>query len=128
MTLAALALLAAAQAAVPAPVRCDYTQRLDCTAAGCQPGAIDGAFVRLPPASALLAATARAREAAGRPRIEICDARGCTPIAVRAARSGAFVNVAQDGGAHCVKVAAQDIPPGVRAGDFVEVAARFLTT
>jgi len=38
------------------------------------------------------------------------------------------VNIAQDGGAHFVKVAMRDIPPGVRRGDFLEVAARFLTT
>jgi hypothetical protein len=60
--------------------------------------------------------------------IQVCDAKGCAPIVVRAAVSGAFVNIAQDGGAHFVKVAMRDIPPGIRRGDFIEVAARFLTT
>ena len=58
----------------------------------------------------------------------MCDGKGCTPIAVRAVPGGAFVNIAQDGGAHFVKVAMRDIPPGIRRGDFLEVAARFLTT
>jgi hypothetical protein len=52
----------------------------------------------------------------------------CSPIRVRAARSGVFANIAQDGGAHFVKVAMTDVGPGVHAGDFLEVAARFLTT
>jgi hypothetical protein len=52
----------------------------------------------------------------------------CSPIRVRAARSGAFLNIAQDGGAHFVKMALIDVGPGIRAGDFLEVAARFLTT
>jgi hypothetical protein len=127
-TLAGFALVLLAQAAAAGPVRCDYAQRMDCTATGCQPTAVDGAFLRMAPAGALLAATARARDAASLPTIDVCDAKGCTPIAVRAARSGAFLNVAQDGGAHFVKVALVDIPPGIRAGAFIEVAARFLTT
>ena len=123
-----LAAAAGDQAAVPAAVRCDYAQKIECTAAGCQPSAAAGAYLRLPDAATLVAATTRATTAAGLPSIEVCDAGGCTPIVVRAARGGAFVNIAQDGGAHFVKVAVADIPPGIHRGDFVEVAARFLTT
>ena len=75
-----------------------------------------------------IAATQRAADAASLPTIQVCDGKGCTPIAVRAVRGGAFVNIAQDGGAHFVKVAMRDIPPGIHRGDFLEVAARFLTT
>jgi hypothetical protein len=127
MTIAAVALIALGQAAA-APVRCDYAQKIECTSAGCQPAPPGGAYLRLPAAAHLLVATARARDAASLPTIDVCDAKSCTPMAVRAARSGAFLNVAQEGGAHFVKVAMTDIPPGIRAGDFVEVAARFLTT
>jgi hypothetical protein len=55
-------------------------------------------------------------------------------MAVRAAKSGIFLNLAQEGGAHFVKVALADVPartadgPGIRKGDFVEVAAQFLGT
>jgi len=76
----------------------------------------------------LVDATARAAAGAALPTMDVCDTRGCTAIAVRAVRGGAFVNIAQDGGAHFVKVAATDIPPGIHKGDFVEVAARVLTT
>jgi hypothetical protein len=112
----------------PAPVRCDYAQRIECSAAGCQPTAVSGRFLRLPTASALVAATAAARDASQLPAIDVCDAKGCTPIMVRAVQGGAFLNVAQDGGAHFVKVALRDLPPGIRAGDFVEVGAQFLST
>jgi hypothetical protein len=126
----AIGLVAAAggQSASPAGVRCDYAQKIECTAAGCQATAAAGAYLRLADTATLVAATTRATAAAGLPSIEVCDARGCTPIVVRAARSGAFVNIAQEGGAHFVKVAVTDIPPGIHKGDFVEVAARFLTT
>jgi hypothetical protein len=109
-------------------VRCDYGQKIECTSSGCQAAPVSGAYLRLPPLSALLDATARAAAGGVLPSIEVCDAAGCTPITVRAARGGAFVNIAQDGGAHFVKVAATDIPPAIHKGDFVEVAARFLTT
>jgi hypothetical protein len=111
-----------------ADVRCDYVQRIECTASGCQAADVAGRHLRLPPLAVMVDTTARAASAAALPAIQVCDARGCTPIAVRAVRGGAFVNIAQDGGAHFVKVAAADVPPGIRKGDFVEVAARFLTT
>jgi hypothetical protein len=111
-----------------ADVRCDYSNRIECTASGCTASPIAGAYLMLPDAPTLLAATARASDAASLPAIRICDATGCTPIGVRAARSGAFANIAQEGGAHFVKVALVDIPPRIRAGDFLEVSARFLTT
>ena len=116
------------QHAGAADVRCEYTTKIECTAAGCQSAPIAGAHLRMPATAALIAATSRAASAAALPTIQVCDTNGCTPIAVRAVKSGAFVNIAQDGGAHFVKVAVTDIPPGVRRGDFVEVAARFLTT
>jgi hypothetical protein len=111
-----------------AEVRCDYSQRIECTAAGCRAAAATGGFLRLASASSLIAATAAAKDAASLPTIQVCDATTCTPIAVRAAASGVFVNIAQDGGAHFVKVAMRDVPPGIRTGDFIEVAAQFLST
>ena len=116
------------QAANPNNVRCEYSQKIECTRSGCQPSPISGAHLLMPAAAALVDATTRAPNAAALPTVQVCDAKGCTPIVVRAVKSGAFVNIAQDGGAHFVKVAVTDIPPGVRRGDFVEVAARFLTT
>jgi hypothetical protein len=125
-----LLLFASSLSAPPAEarVRCDYTGRIECTAAGCAAAPVDG-YLRLPPASALLERTARATGRSALPTIEICTAAGCTPIAVRAARSGIFLNVAQDGGAHFVKIALADAGrAGIRKGDFVEVAAQFLST
>ena len=118
--------VAAAQAA---PIRCDYTSRIDCTSTGCAAALVDG-YLRIPPASALLAATGRATSPSGLPAIEICTAAGCAPIVVRAARSGIFLNIAQEGGAHFVKIAMGDAGgrTGIRKGDFVEVAAQFLST
>ena len=112
----------------PALIRCDYAQKNECTSEGCQAGPPGGGYLRLPAASALVAATGRAANGAALPTIEVCDAKACTPIAVRAAVSGVFVNIAQEGGAHFVKVAMRDIRPVIRRGDFIEVAARFLTT
>jgi hypothetical protein len=131
MIAAGIAAVAAAIAgAVPgaANIRCDYASRIECTAAGCAPSPVAGAYLLLPDAATLIAATQRAADAAGLPAIQVCDGNGCTSIAVRAVPGGAFVNIAQDGGAHFVKVAVRDIPPGIRRGDFLEVAARVLTT
>ena len=114
-------------------VRCDYRQRIECTAAGCAAAPVEG-YLRLRPASVLLGATTRATAPSGLPTIDVCTASGCTPMAVRAAKSGIFLNLAQEGGAHFVKVALADVPartadgPGIRKGDFVEVAAQFLGT
>src|SRR6478752_2618877 len=100
------------------PVRCDYAQRIECSAAGCATMPVDG-YLRLRPASVLLAATTRAMTPSELPTIAVC-----TPIAVRAAKSGIFLNVAQEGGAHFVKVALADVPArtagaaGIRQGDF----------
>jgi len=90
--------------------------------------AIDGGYLRLPDAATLVRATAQATSAASLPTIQVCHAKACTPITVRAATSGAFVNIAQDGGAHFVKVATRDVGTGLHRGDFIEVAARFMTT
>ena len=113
-------------------IRCDYSQRIECTASGCAPAPIAGGYLILPDAATLVAATARARDAASLPTIQVCDARTCTPIAVRAVPGGAFVNIAQDGGAHFVKVAVQDIRARgvvtIGKGAFVEVAAQLLST
>lgn len=109
-------------------IRCDYTQKIECTSTGCRQGPPGPAYLRLAPASALVASTGRAATAASLPSIQVCDSGTCSPIVVRAAVSGMFVNIAQDGGAHFVKVAMRDVPPGIRKGDFIEVAARFLTT
>jgi hypothetical protein len=129
--IAVAALLIAAAPTAPvraADVRCDYTRKIDCTASGCAVSPVSGAHLRLADAATLLAATQRAADASSLPIIQICDGAACSPIRVRAARGGAFLNIAQDGGAHFVKMAMMDVPPGIRAGDFLEVAARFLTT
>ena len=136
--LAGLLLVTAAATAVPtlaAPteVRCDYSQRIECSGAGCRPTAVGGGYLLSPDTATLLEATARASTAAALPTIKICDAGGCAPIVVRAGRSGAFVNIAQHDGAHFVKVAIADVAgqaggSGIRKGDFLEVAAQFLST
>jgi hypothetical protein len=134
LLLAAGAAAAPALAAPPPDVRCDYTQRIECSGAGCRPMPVGGGYLLMPDTSTLLAATARAASASALPTIRICDPAGCAPIAVRAGRSGAFVNIAQHDGAHFVKVAVANVAgpsgggPGIRKGDFVEVAARFLST
>jgi hypothetical protein len=134
LVLAATLLAASAVQAQGREIRCDYAQRIECAASGCAAAAVEGRYLLLPTADALVRATAAATDAAGLPAIKVCEARGCTPIAVRAVSAGAFLNVAQDGGAHFVKVAVRDIPsgrrgqPGIRKGAFVEVAAQFLST
>lgn len=115
-------------------IRCDYTQRIECSASGCAAAPVAGGHLILADAATLVAATARARDVASLPTIRVCDGKACTPIAVRAVAGGAFVNIAQDGGAHFVKVAVQDIrtgaggQAGISKGAFVEVAAQFLST
>lgn len=134
LVLAATLLSAGAAQAQGREVRCDYAQRIECSASGCAAVPIEGRYLLLPTADALVRATAAAKGVAGLPAIKVCDARGCTAIAVRAVAAGAFLNVAQDGGAHFVKVAMRDIPSGggsqtgIRKGAFVEVAAQFLST
>jgi hypothetical protein len=126
--LAPLLIVASVAPAHTADLRCEYRGKLECTASGCAASAIAGAYLLLPDAATLIAATQRASDPASLPTIQVCDATACSPIRVRAARSGAFANIAQDGGAHFVKVAMTDAGPGIHKGDFVEVAARFLTT
>ena len=127
--LAALMIIAASVASPgAADLRCDYTGKIECTSAGCAAAPVAGGYLLLPDATTLVAATRRAADAASLPTIQLCDGTGCTAIAVRAVPGGAFVNIAQDGGAHFVKVAMRDIPPGIHRGDFLEVAARLLTT
>jgi hypothetical protein len=126
--LAALLTGASVASAHAAELRCDYTSKIECTASGCAAAPVAGAYLLLPDAATLIAATQRATDAASLPAIQLCDATACSPIRVRAARSGAFANIAQEGGAHFVKVAMADAGPGIHRGDFLEVAARFLTT
>ena len=122
-------LVAGSVAAVGASdVRCDYTSKIECTASGCAAAPVAGAHLLLPDAATLIAETRRASDAASLPAIHVCDASTCSPIRVRAARSGVFANITQEGGAHFVKVAMTDAGPGIRKGDFLEVAARLLTT
>jgi hypothetical protein len=121
-------IVASAAPARGADLRCDYRSKIECTAAGCAASPVAGAYLLLPDAATLIAATERAADAASLPTIQVCDAAACSPIRVRAARGGAFANIAQEGGAHFVKVAMTDAGPAVRRGDFLEVAARFLTT
>ena len=106
-------------------IRCDYTQRIECSAAGCAPAPVAGGHLILADAATLVAATVRARDAASLPTIQVCDGRTCTPIAVRAVPGGAFVNIAQDGGAHFVKVAVQDIRSGPRGQGWAWIGGTF---
>jgi hypothetical protein len=126
--LAALTIVASVASSHAADLRCEYTSKIECTASGCAAAPVAGGYLLMPDAATLIAATQRAADAASLPTIQLCDGKGCTPIAVRAVPGGAFVNIAQDGGAHFVKVAMRDIPPGIHRGDFLEVAARLLTT
>jgi hypothetical protein len=126
--LAALTIVASVASSHAADLRCEYTSKVECTASGCAAAPVAGGYMLLPDAATLIAATQRAVDAASLPAIQVCDATACSPIRVRAARSGAFANIAQEGGAHFVKVAITDAGPGIRKGDFLEVAARFLTT
>ena len=134
LTVAATLMAAGAAQAQGREIRCDYAQRIECAASGCASAAVEGRYLLLPTADALVRATAAAKDAAALPAIKVCESRGCTPIAVRAVSAGAFLNVAQDGGAHFVKVALRDLPSsgrgqaGIRKGAFVEVAAQFLST
>ena len=134
LIIVAVAAFAVSTTVVASEVRCDYSQRIECAGAGCRPVPVGGGYLLSPDTATLLEATARASTAAALPTIKICDAGGCSPIAVRAGRSGAFVNIAQHDGAHFVKIAVADVAgrpggaPGIRKGDFVEVAAQFLST
>jgi hypothetical protein len=126
--LAPLLIVASVAPAHAADLRCDYRSKIECTASGCAVSPVAGAYLLLPDAATLIAATQRASDPASLPTIQVCDASTCSPLRVRAARSGAFANIAQEGGAHFVKVAMTDAGPGIHSGDFIEVAARLLTT
>ncbi len=109
-------------------LRCDYTRKIECTAAGCQSSQIGSAYLLLPRISSLLTSTIRAENNADLPTIRRCDSKGCSPVVVRAEQSGAFTNIAQHGGAYFIKIATITVGEGLRAGDFVEVASQFLAT
>ena len=96
-----------------ADVRCDYTSKIECTASGCAAAPVAGGYLLLPDAATLIAATQRAADAAGLPTIQVCDGKRLHRRSrVRAVPGGAFVNIAQDGGAHFVKVAMRGHPAG----------------
>jgi hypothetical protein len=127
-----LALVAAASDigfAQPEDVRCNYSRRIDCSAAGCQNGVVGAQYLLLPRLEALRSATIRAKGVADLPTIRRCDAKGCAPVTVRATLSGAFTNIAQYDGAYFLKVASVDLGDlGPPVGDFVEVNSLFLGT
>jgi hypothetical protein len=68
------------------------------TASSCQNGAICSAYLLLPRVDSLTAATIRADGVSELPTIRRCDAKGCSPVVVRASVSGRFVNVSSTGG------------------------------
>jgi hypothetical protein len=76
----------------------------------------------------LIAATIRAEDGSELPTIRRCDAKGCSPVGVRASPSGGFVNVTQHDGAYFLRVSTVDLGRGANAGDFMEVASQFLAT
>ena len=107
-------------------VRCDYARKFQCAPSGCEEGEVGSAYLLVPKVDALLSATIQADGPADLPSIRRCDSSGCSPVTVRATRSGAFVNVSAGGGGYFLKFLAIDFDEGVRRGDFVEVASTFL--
>ena len=57
-----------------ADLRCDYRSKIECTAGGCAASPVAGAYLLLPDAATLIAATERATSAASLPTIQVCDA------------------------------------------------------
>jgi hypothetical protein len=109
-------------------IRCSYSRKVECTATGCRDGVVGAAYLLVPDVDHLLSATIRADSSADLPNIRRCDSKGCTPVAVRAALSGAFVNISQADGAYFMKVSTVDVGPELQRGDFVEVASQLLAT
>ena len=81
--LAALMIVASVASPCAADLRCDYSSRIECTASGGAAAPVAGGYLLLPDAATLIAATQRAADAASLPTIQLCDGKGCTPIAVR---------------------------------------------
>ncbi len=108
--------------------RCTYSRKIECSASGCQDSPIGSAYLLVPKIESLVSATIRAEGPGRLPIIRRCDSKGCSPVVVRASRSGAFVNVSQFDGAYFLKVGTVDLTPDARLGDFVEVASTFLST
>lgn len=109
-------------------IRCSYSRKVECTATGCRDGVVGTAYLLVPDVDHLLSATIRAGSTGELPNIRRCDSKGCTPVAVRAALSGAFVNISQADGAYFMKVSTVDVGQDLQSGDFVEVAAQLLST
>lgn len=115
--------------AQPEDVRCNYTRKIECSAPGCHNGVVGAAYLLLPRLEALRSATIRAKGAADLPTIRRCDAKGCSPVVVRATLSGAFTNITQYNGAYFLKIASVDLGDlGPPVGEFVEVTSLFLGT
>jgi len=58
-----------------------------------------------------------------------CDDRGCTPIAVVAAESGVFLNLAAPSSGYLLKLTTtSETLLDLQAGQFVEVATQMLST
>jgi hypothetical protein len=117
-------------------IRCDYTRRVDCDAKSCTNQALSGNYLLLPPLADLLLQSdlVDLADVTGDnpklPAIRRCDAKGCSPVPVRATMPGAFVDLNQDSGSYFVRFAALDLSNlgGPKAGDFIEVAPTFLST
>ena len=125
----ALILVAAPAAAQGLEFACEYTRKVECTAATCTEAEVGAAYLLVPPLDFLLDATLRATEPGELPTIRRCDAnRTCTAVPVRATLGNPFVNIVPLEGTYFVKIASIDLPDGTRASDFVEVATQSLKT
>jgi hypothetical protein len=125
----ALSLIAAPAAAQGLEFACEYSRKVECTAAGCRDAEVGAAYLLVPPLDFLLDATIRATEAGELPVIRRCDGtRTCTAVPVRATLGNPFVNIVPLEGTYFLKIASSDLPDGTRATDFVEVATQSLGT
>jgi hypothetical protein len=112
-------------------IRCAYERKVECGPARCRDSHVHSAYLLLTDLDALVTATIRANGVSDLPSIRRCDPDGCTPVVIRATRSGAFVNIAGDSSSYLLKVLATDLGEfgaPLKLGDFLEVTSLYLRT
>jgi hypothetical protein len=110
-------------------LRCDYKRKIECSASGCEETSIGSQYLLLARLESLRSSTLRSGGVVRLPTIRRCDAKGCSPVVVRATLSGAFTNISSDGGGYFLKFASVDLGDlGPPVGDFVEVESQLLST
>jgi hypothetical protein len=120
---------AAAQSTGNDEVRCSYSRRVACTSAGCNPIPVEDNYLLIPPLGDLVTASAVIRFGEEPIKIRRCDAKGCTPVSIASAASGAFLNLWKVEGGYLLKIVEVPVDiSGLRRGEFVEVATAMLTT